>query len=322
MISIIIPVYNTGTYLIRCVDSIIHQTYKDLEIIIVDDGSRTETYNICDTLATRDSRVRVFHKKNEGVSVARNFGLSKSKGDYIGFVDSDDWINPYMYEKLLNNLTESCADVVYCDALTIWDNGEEESDTFANLHNSGELKDIDVTPSILYEIAGSVCRGLYRRELLEGIDFPVGLKFSEDRFFNLQVLSNAKLIYYLKEPFYYRYMREDSCVNSYHQDAVQVTCKGFSLMADYAKRFWGEEYSEEYERKQMVTFIGLLYSSLHCGKGFWGKYQEFKKIASTLKLHSLIKKYGAFDVRLKLIKMKFYFPLFLLISLHAKIRKY
>ena len=103
LISIIIPVYNTGKYLSRCLDSILSQSHKELDIIIVDDGSQFETADICDTIASSDSRVRVFHKQNEGVSVARNYGLSQAVGDYIGFVDSDDWIALDMFEKLLKH---------------------------------------------------------------------------------------------------------------------------------------------------------------------------------------------------------------------------
>ena len=236
-ISIIIPVYNTGKYLNRCIDSIICQTYKDLDIIIVDDGSLSETSDICDSIAEADSRIRVFHKQNEGVSVARNYGLSYAKGDYVGFVDSDDWIAPNMYERLLVQLTQNKVDIVYCDALTIWDNGNELLDTFENILQSQNLKRSDITPPMLFEMAGSVCRGLYRRDVLENLHFPVGLKFSEDRFFNLQALSKCDSIYYLKEAFYYRYMRADSCANSFHYDAVRVTCDGVDFMTEYVGKF-------------------------------------------------------------------------------------
>ena len=167
-ISIIIPVYNTGKYLNRCIGSIINQTYKDLDIIIVDDGSETETADICDQLAQSDSRIRVFHKQNEGVSVARNYGLSKASGDYIGFVDSDDWISPEMYERMVSHMIQESADVVYCDALTVWDNMKEELDSFS-IPYSQILNRSEISPSILFEIAGSVCRGLYRFEILKDI---------------------------------------------------------------------------------------------------------------------------------------------------------
>lgn len=321
-VSIIIPVYNTGKYLERCIDSIIQQTYKDLDIIIVDDGSLPETAGICDSLATADSRIRVFHKQNEGVSVARNYGLSQAVSDYIGFVDSDDWIAPEMFECLLTQLIQNNVDIVYCDALTVWDNGKDEVDTFVNIPYSQGLDRNDITPSMLFEMAGSVCRGLYRRNVLEGVEFPVGLKFSEDRYFNLQALSKSNKIYYLKEAFYYRYMRADSCVNSFHADAVQVTCKGFDLMAEYAGIHWGKDFYDEYRRKQLASFSGMLYSALHCGKSLIGCYQELKSIASTPILRGLIKQYGTSDKRLQLAHHKCYFLLFVLIYIHGRIKHY
>ena len=98
LISIIIPVYNVAVYLPRCLDSILAQTYKNLEIILVDDGSKDNSGKVCDEYALKDSRIKVIHQKNQGVSVARNAGLRIAKGDYIGFVDSDDYIETNMYE--------------------------------------------------------------------------------------------------------------------------------------------------------------------------------------------------------------------------------
>ena len=321
-ISVIIPVYNTGKYLKRCIDSITCQTYKDLDIIIVDDGSLTETADICDTIAASDSRIRVFHKQNEGVSVARNYGLSHAQGEYIGFVDSDDWIAPTMFERLLSQIIQHDADIVYCDALTVWDNGKEELDTFINIPHSQGIGRNTITPSMLFEMAGSVCRGLYRREVLDGVQFPVGLKFSEDRYFNLQALSKCDSIYYLKEAFYYRYMRAGSCVNSFHADAVQVACKGFDLMAEYVDTHWGKDFYDEYRRKQLDSFVGFFYSTLHCGKDFFGCYRELKSIASAPILHELIKRYGTSDKRLLLAYHKCYFLLFILVYIHGRIKHY
>lgn len=320
-ISIIIPVYNTGKYLHRCIGSILNQTYKDLEVIVVDDGSKAQTAQICDQLAESDSRVKVYHKHNEGVSVARNFGLSKATGEYIGFVDSDDWIDSKMYERMVSHMIKESADVVYCDALTVWDDIKKELDTFS-IPSSEKINRSDISPSVLFEIAGSVCRGLYKSQILKDIIFPVGLKFSEDRYFNLQVLSAVNSISYLKAPLYYRYMREDSCVNSFHPDAVEVASKGFDLMAEYADRYWGRDYYDEYRRKQIASYTGLLYSALHCNKGLIGTYKEVRKIASNPELHTYIEHYGTSDKRLQLAKAKCYFILFILIYIHALIKHY
>lgn len=104
MISIIVPVYNVELYIHQCIDSIISQTYRDIEILLIDDGSTDKCGNICDEYARIDPRIRVFHTQNKGLSAARNLGLREAKGDYIGFVDSDDWIEPNMFEVLLQQL--------------------------------------------------------------------------------------------------------------------------------------------------------------------------------------------------------------------------
>lgn len=114
MISIIIPIYNTEKYLKRCIDSVLNQTYKDIEVLLIDDGSKDNSGMICDEYTTIDNRVKVFHKPNQGVSAARNMGLDTAKGDYIGFVDSDDYIEPEMYEKMLAAITEENAQVCCC----------------------------------------------------------------------------------------------------------------------------------------------------------------------------------------------------------------
>ena len=111
MISIIVPVYNVEKFLIQCVESICNQTHKDIEIILVDDGSTDSSSQICDELAQKDRRVIVIHKENGGSTSARNAGLKVSKGEYVGFVDSDDWIEPNMYERLLNLCVSEHADV-------------------------------------------------------------------------------------------------------------------------------------------------------------------------------------------------------------------
>ena len=114
-ISVIVPVYNTGQYLPRCIDSILSQTFTDFELLLIDDGSTDNSGMICDEYAAKDSRIRVFHKENGGVSSARNFGLAQASGEYIGWVDSDDWIEPNMYELLLCAIEREKADIAYCN---------------------------------------------------------------------------------------------------------------------------------------------------------------------------------------------------------------
>ena len=118
MISIIVPVYKVEPYIHQCIRSILNQTYRDIEILLIDDGSTDKCGEICEEYARIDSRIQVFHTENKGLSAARNLGLMEAKGEYIGFVDSDDWIEPDMYESLLRQLGESEADISACK---IWD---------------------------------------------------------------------------------------------------------------------------------------------------------------------------------------------------------
>ena len=116
LITVIVPVYNVEKYLTRCVDSIINQTYKNLEIILVDDGSTDSSPAICDNYAKKDSRINVIHKQNNGASSARNAALDIASGDYIGFVDSDDYINRDMYASLFDSIVDSGSDMAICES--------------------------------------------------------------------------------------------------------------------------------------------------------------------------------------------------------------
>lgn len=252
-VSVIIPVYNTGEYLRKCVDSVLGQTAQDLELILIDDGSKEDTARICDELARQDRRIRLLHKTNEGVSVARNAGLSMVGGEYVGFVDSDDWVDPEMFDTLANEMERHGADLALCDATTVWDDGRKEADTFSCLPESCTLAREAVTPARLLELAGSSWRVLYKARLLkeQGAAFPAGLKFSEDRIFNMAALGCCKSMRYVKQSFYNRYMRAGSCVNTFHPDFVDVTLRVNSVMNDVLRKYWDESYIPAFEERNL-----------------------------------------------------------------------
>lgn len=319
-ISVIIPVYNTGEYLNKCVESIIVQTYRELEILLIDDGSEKFTAELCDKLATKDNRICVFHKKNEGVSIARNYGLRKATGDYIGFVDSDDWIDKKMYETLHRKILETDADIVFCDARTIWDNGRIEADTFENI-SSALLCNADISPGTLCQMAGSACRGLYKASTIQGVRFPEGLKFSEDRYFNLQAIGNANRIFYLKQPFYNRYMRVGSCVNSYHSNGVSIIKRAYSLIDAFVEKTWGKEFLLPYHIQRTNLYLAMLYGVFKSGKSLSGKYQEIKAIASDSDVQSLLSSMSVNDIRFKLIIQHRYLWLYVVLAVHNFYKK-
>ena len=314
-ISIIIPVYNTGEYLRKCIDSIVAQTYHNLEIIIVDDGSAKFTADICDELATTDSRIRVFHKKNEGASIARNLGLKKATGDYIGFVDSDDWIDKNMYDVMFSKILETNADIVFCDARTVWDNGKIEEDTFDDIP-SVLLGKKELSPGALCLMAGSAWRGLYKSSTIKNVFFPEGLKFSEDRYFNLQAMANAERIYYTKQAFYNRYMRVGSCVNSYHSNGLTTIKEAYCLIEPFIERTWGKSYLPPYYIQKANLYLAMLYGVFMSEKTLLEKYCEIKSIASNSDVKTLLERVTIKDIRFKLIMHQRYVLLFLLLLAH------
>lgn len=174
MISVIIPVYNVESYLRRCVDSVRQQTYKDLEVILVDDGSTDGSGKLCEVLAGEDERIKVIHKENGGASSARNTGIDNAKGEYIGFVDSDDKISLEMYRYLLELLEKNGADMALADITG------DEADIHENKKESDKIEIFsgkDVYKLISdYKTKGiSPCNKLYKRELFEGIRFKIGV---------------------------------------------------------------------------------------------------------------------------------------------------
>ncbi len=306
IVSIIIPVYNTGPYLKRCIDSISSQTLRDIEIIIVDDGSEQLTAELCDQLASEDSRIRVLHKKNEGVSVARNVGMSIAIGEYIGFVDSDDWIAHDMYSSLVSVAEQESCDITMCDALTIRDGKKEEIDTFTRLMQSAWLSKEEITPNILCEIAGVVWRAIYRRRFIEAqsLSFPVGIKFSEDRIFNLIALGRATGFYYLKQPFYYRYVRKGSAAYGYHSDAAEIIKKAYTKIENILNVFWcKDDYYKVYKWQELALFYGTM-NAIYQSNGLTvcGRYKKMKELSGDSEFLDVLSITRATDIRAKLVQ--------------------
>lgn len=251
-VSVIIPIYNTGEYLRRCIGSICRQTYRDLQIIMIDDGSEKETASICDEIAASDSRIQLIHKINEGVSKARNTGLDLACGEVVCFVDSDDTIAPDMIEVLVSTMLRDKSEIVMCDAVTITPGKPDEADTIPDFETSCIIDVGNIQPSTLTRIAGSACRCAYRRKdilLAKSLRFPEGLKFSEDRIFNIIAMSAARRISYLKKPFYNRLIREGSACFRYYPDMTEQIVKMRKEILLAVRNNWGEHFIEAYERQ-------------------------------------------------------------------------
>ena len=193
LISVIIPIYKVEKYMERCIKSVAEQTYKNLEIILVDDGSPDNCPVLCDEWAMKDIRIKVVHKDNGGLSDARNAGLAIASGDYIGFIDGDDYINPFMYETLMKAMTDSGSDITSCQ-FQMFPDGEDAP--LVSACNGYHVLDRRETMSSLIDnttICQVVWNKLYRKSLVEDIPFLVG-KYHEDEFWSYQVLGKARKV--------------------------------------------------------------------------------------------------------------------------------
>lgn len=212
-ISVIVPVYKVEQYLNKCVDSIICQTYKNLEIILVDDGSPDRCGEICDEYAKKDDRVKVIHKKNGGLSDARNAGLDISTGDWIGFVDSDDYINPDMYEKLLCSAKENDADISLCSYKYVGDGEYDNNSPVKTEVISGKdilFRKMNQKKSYYWVVAWNK---LYKSHLFNEIRYPYG-KLHEDEFTIHEIFYGVKKVACVSESLYNYLQRDNSIVNS------------------------------------------------------------------------------------------------------------
>lgn len=218
-ISVIVPVYNVEKYLKRCLDSITNQSFKNLEILVINDGSTDSSAEICDNYALKDSRIRVIHKKNGGLSDARNVGIQAATGNYIGFVDSDDFIHKDFYHVLYNTMKNYQCDVVEVGYKEVFENENVPLEEYTIMDEEVSAikyfeKDKAVINSILdHDLRNYAWNKLYKRELWDNIKFPKG-KLFEDVFTTYQIFNNCTKIVKVEKKLYYYFQRANSIVNS------------------------------------------------------------------------------------------------------------
>ncbi len=206
LITVVVPVYKVEKYLAKCLDSIINQTYKNLEIILVDDGSPDNSGMICDEYAQKDDRIKVIHKENGGVAKARNDAIDIANGEYIGFVDSDDWVEPDMYEVLVNNIKKYNADISMCGE-TIYENGVVSID-----NADGKVVEMDCNmakkETVIGGSMGLIWNKIYKKNVVENVRFNSEYGCSEDLLFVYQCIANSNKIV-LDNQSKYNYFRRE-----------------------------------------------------------------------------------------------------------------
>lgn len=212
IISIIVPVYNSMNYLEKCLKSICNQTYKELDIIVIDDGSSDKSPEICDKFKKVDARIRVVHQKNHGVSYSRNVGIDMAIGDYIGFVDSDDFIENNMYEFLLDNLIAHKADISICGSIDVYNDkivNKMKQNIKLELNRSNALKCVFLNGYF----GTGMCNKLFKKSLLKSNSFNSSLDYGEELNVLVGAILHSKKIYYDSTAKYYYYQRVDSATH-------------------------------------------------------------------------------------------------------------
>ena len=254
-ISVIIPAYNVEAYIARCLDSVLSQTYQNLEVIAIDDGSTDKTGAVLDDYAQKDSRVIVVHQKNAGLVMVREKGIALASGDYVGFVDGDDAVDPDMYEKLLKNAVESDADISHC-GLCVY-----ETDGRKIMHYGTERKIVqdgsdalcDLLDGVLFD--ASLCNKLYRRALLKDSCLDVTVQSNEDLLRNFTLFGRASKVVFEDFCGYQYWSRENSMSNDVKiLKRNQQVIKARRIILDHAQ----DEIYICAKRLLLSTYVGAI----------------------------------------------------------------
>lgn len=313
-ISVIVPVYKAEKYLHRCVDSILAQTFNDFELLLINDGSPDNSGEICDEYAQKDSRVRVFHKKNEGVSATRQFGVEHSLGDYMIHADPDDWVESNMLEEMYTHARNSDYDLVICDYYKDCTDGIKYCK-----QQPSSLKHSVILSELFHKLHGSCCNKLVKRTcfLNYNIKFPSGINYCEDLYVWVILLQNPIKISYLNKAFYHydNYTNVNSISRNYTLEKYNERRHFYTIIRSHLKEeykfhcnallaniafeafrhniFTNSEYKEKfYSESKVILCSGtnkmIKYFSYFSSIGFYKiSYQVYKLM---LNLHKLYKK--------------------------------
>jgi len=268
-ISVIIPVYNVENYLKQCLNSVVNQTLEDIEIICIDDGSTDNSLNILEKYAVKDDRIIIIANDHKGAGSARNTGLKIAKGNYISFIDSDDWIEIDAFDKLYSIMLANDPDMIFFKML----NYDDESDKFysSDYYDLSCIKEFftnltydyhDLKDQI-FRIAVSPCNKLYKRSFLKQTNakFPEGLIFEDNPFFFKNTL-NAKKIFLLDEYLYFRRRIKNSVmssINEKHFDIIPITNQIEDVFKEYNLY---EEFKKDLLNKKIINIKNLVYNQL------------------------------------------------------------
>ena len=251
MISVIVPVYKVEQYLRRCVDSILAQTYTDFELLLVDDGSPDQCPAICDEYGRQDRRIRVFHKPNGGLSDARNYGLERMKGDYVTFIDSDDYVGPDYLKIMLEIIEENHVKVCDIGHADTYDKGlsfVSSEDTRGLVPNNDILRTLCQNKTVFFTAWGK----LFHKDLFSKVIFPVGYLY-EDNLVIPYILCECETIAYSTSKQYYYFQRADGIVATFSENKLHDCEEGLDKLLDFTKRKYPQDI--EYMESRVTTSI-------------------------------------------------------------------
>jgi glycosyltransferase involved in cell wall biosynthesis len=238
LISVIVPIYKVEQYLNRCVESLVNQTYHNLQIILVDDGSPDNCPAMCDAWAEKDNRIKVIHKDNGGLSDARNAGMEVATGEYTGFVDSDDWVDLDFYEKLIGSMKENNADLVASDVIWEFDDHQERHKRYnQTVFTSEQALETLLQGNGFHATAWNK---LYRTDVIRKFPYPVG-RFHEDEFVTYKVIANADCLVLCQNTAYHYRQRQGSIMDSIsekHLDAIDAYLERLNFLEVNYRRLY------------------------------------------------------------------------------------
>ena len=307
LISVIVPVYNVEKYLQECLEKIINQTYKNLEIIVLDDGSTDKSPEICDSYEKKDSRIKVIHKKNEGLGITRNRGLSNARGKYVCFIDSDDFPDVNMIEKLYFSLKQNKADTCYCGYFEYYSNItyiEHMLNVHVNSYEGQEIMDSFLLRMIGtepfekkdFEFSMSVWHALYSLDMIKeyNICFPSERKYiSEDIIFDIDYLSKSQKVCFVKDALYYYRCNN---FNSLTQKIAEKEFEKIKALIDkieqeIAAKTYKKNYIE-YTDRMFLSRVRTYLKKVNLGDySLKNKYLITKKVSNDYKVKSVVNRY-------------------------------
>lgn len=289
LLSVVIPVYNIAPYLSKCIDSVLHQTYTNIEIIIVDDGSTDDSGQICDEFHRKNRQITVFHVEHGGTARARNIGVCNARGEYIGFIDGDDFVDRDMYEDMLREMKPS-VDIVTCGSYMDFPKGKHMSSGLAYVCSKAvTMNNVEAIEELLKcknkRFCFSVCDKVFRRKLFDNILFPVG-RTCEDLPVSYTLFTKSSNIVHIGAPKYHYYQRDGSTSRHdfYYRRVDEVL-------------FTGEIYKDVTGRYPQLTmqaealYVNYIFYTIRCIKtcSHRLKYQPVEKRLRKALLHMSIR---------------------------------